>query len=277
MNTEAISRMVALALREDIGSGDVTSRAIFAEDALFGGRFVCKAEGVVAGLTVAQQVFAGLDANISFRPQTADGQRVAAGEILATVCGPGPALLSGERVALNFMQRMSGIATRTARFVDAVRHTRATILDTRKTAPGLRAFDKWAVQLAGGKNHRFGLFDMAMIKENHIAAAGGIPQAMARVRAHTADDLPIVVEVQSLTQLGEVLPLSPYRVLLDNMTLEQMREAVSITDGRVPLEASGNVGLNRVAAIAETGVDFISVGELTHSVTALDISFLLDS
>ena len=192
-------------------------------------------------------------------------------------CGAGPAhiLLTAERVALNFVQRMSGIATLTRRYVEAAQGTGAVILDTRKTAPGLRLFDKRAVALGGGKNHRFGLFDMALIKDNHIAAAGGITPAVQGIRGRF-EGVAIEVEVADLTQLEEALTLDVDRILLDNMTTEQIGEAVTVTGGRTSLEASGGVNLENVAAIAATGVDFISVGALTHSVPALDISFDLE-
>ena len=207
-----------------------------------------------------------------------DGTLVAVGTSLATVEGPAIPILSGERTALNFLQRMSGIATATRRYVEAVAGTRAAILDTRKTAPGLRALDKWAVALGGGQNHRQGLYDMVLIKDNHIAAAGSITRAVERVRAHNRSGLPIEVEVKTPAELEEALALDPPvdRIMLDNMTVEEMRQAVQRVDGRVPLEASGGVNLQTVRAIAETGVDFISVGALTHSVTALDISLELD-
>ena len=216
-----------------------------------------------------------VDHRISFSASVTDGEHVATGTILATVRGNGRALLIAERTSLNFFQRMSGIATITRMYVDAVRKTKAIIVDTRKTAPGLRLIDKWAVRLGGGQNHRFGLFDMVLIKENHIAAAGGITRAVARVRAMEKKERLIEVEVRTLTELKEALKLNIDRILLDNMSLKQMREAVRITNGRTELEASGNVSLDNVAKVAATGVDIISVGKLTHSVRALDISFLI--
>ena len=227
---------------------------------------------MIAGLQVAQRVFARLDPAVEFRALAADGDRAGPGDIIAVVTGPGRAILSGERVALNFMQRMSGIATATRRYVDAVAGTRAVILDTRKTVPGLRLLDKWAVRLGGGHNHRIGLFDMALIKDNHIAAVGSITEAVRRVRLGDPRGRPIEVEVTNLDQLREALALPIDRIMLDNMNLEQMRAAVEIAAGVIPLEASGGVDLQTVAAIAATGVDFISVGALTHSVKALDIS-----
>ncbi|HLF26989.1 MAG TPA: carboxylating nicotinate-nucleotide diphosphorylase [Anaerolineae bacterium] len=269
--------IVRRALDEDIGSGDVTTRCTVSPDATFAGRFIAKEPGVMAGLAVAQLTFALLDARVQFTAQIADGDPVKKGAAFATITGPGHALLSGERVALNFLQRMSGIATLTRRFIEAVRGTRAVILDTRKTAPGLRLLDKWAVRLGGGQNHRFGLFDMVLIKNNHITAVGSLTEAVARVR--TGDDLQraLEVEVRTLAELAEALPLKPDRILLDNMSQAEMREAVRLTAGRVPLEASGNVTLDNVADIAVTGVDYISTGALTHSVRALDISLWLSA
>jgi nicotinate-nucleotide pyrophosphorylase (carboxylating) len=222
-------------------------------------------------------VFSLIDERAQFTPRVADGDQVEAGTIIATVSGPGPALLSGERVALNLLQRMSGIATLTHKFIQAVSGTKAVVLDTRKTAPGLRWLDKWAVRLGGGQNHRFGLYDMVLIKDNHIAAAGSITEAVRRVRAGDKRSRAIEVEVKTLAELEETLELAVDRILLDNMSPAQMREAVQIANGRTPLEASGNVSLDNVADIAATGVDYISVGLLTHSVQALDVSLLLNT
>lgn len=273
--TAQIKRAIQTALAEDIGAGDITSSATLPEDLVYNGRFLSKAPGIIAGLQVAELVFKQVDERIIFTPLTADGTAVFPGEIIAAISGPARSLLTAERTALNFMQRMSGIATLTRRFVDAVAGTRAVILDTRKTAPGLRAIDKLAVRQGGGQNHRAGLYDMVLIKDNHIAAAGGITTAVTRARA-AAHQLPIEVEVKNLNELAEVLPLNVDRIMLDNMSLAEMKEAVGIVNGRCPLEASGNVTLETVAAIAATGVDYISSGALTHSVTALDISLNLD-
>jgi nicotinate-nucleotide pyrophosphorylase (carboxylating) len=271
-----IDAIVRRALDEDVGDGDVTTLCTIGPDAWVTGRFLAKAPGVVAGLEVVRAVFGQLDARVRFVPRVADGDPVEARTVVAEISGPGRAVLSGERVALNFLQRMSGIATLTHRFVEATRGTRAVILDTRKTAPGLRALDKWAVRLGGGHNHRMGLYDMVLIKDNHIAAVGSITEAVARVRAGDSHRRPIEVEVTTLAELAEVLALGVDRVMLDNMGCEEMREAVRITAGRVPLEASGGVRLDTVAAIAATGVDLISTGAITHSVSALDISLDLD-
>ena len=264
------------ALEEDIGDGDITTDSSLPPDAWIEVTLVAKAAGVVAGLDVAAQAFALVDGRVAVEALVEEGQKVAAGALLALIQGPGRAILSAERVALNFVQRMSGIATATRAYVEAVRGTKAVILDTRKTAPGLRYFDKRAVRAGGGQNHCFGLFDMALIKDNHIAAGGGITKTVEAVRRQDRRNRPIEVEVKTLKELEEVLSLGVDRVLLDNMTAGQMREAVGLAAGRVPLEASGNVSLETVRAIAETGVDFISCGSLTHSVKALDITLLVD-
>ncbi|CAN5499786.1 carboxylating nicotinate-nucleotide diphosphorylase [soil metagenome] len=274
--------IVQRALAEDIGDGDVTTQCTVPPSRLYTGKMVAKASGIVAGLAVAQLVFElvaeaqGVADQVQFTPTIMDGATVTRGDVFVTVQGPGRVLLTAERTALNFLQRMSGTATLTARYVAAVRGTKAKILDTRKTAPGLRRLDKQAVAMGGGTNHRHGLYDMVLIKENHIAAAGGIRAAVEQVRAQDTRRRPIEVEVQTFAELEEVLPLQIDQVMLDNMNLHQMREAVQLVNGRVPLEASGNVSLETVAEIAATGVDYISVGKLTHSVEAFDISFLLN-
>lgn len=271
MLDEAIRTIVRTALAEDVGSGDVTSAPIIPADAPLRGRFLVKADGVIAGLEVVSEVLAQVDPTIRYDPLVADGSAVRVGDVVALAEGYGPGLLIGERTALNFLQRMSGIATLTRQYVEAVAGAQARILDTRKTAPGLRVLDKLAVKLGGGENHRFGLYDMVLIKDNHIEAAGGITAAVARVRqAHSG--LPVEVEVTTLTQLDEALGLGLERIMLDNMSLETMAEAVRRTAGCVELEASGGITLESVARVAATGVDLISVGALTHSVKALDIS-----
>ena len=267
-----IIRIIRRALAEDIRTGDVTSTCTLPEELRLRGRIIAKAPGVVAGLEVAQRVFALMDRRVRFAALAHDGIPVSRGTVLATVEGPGRSILGAERVALNFLQRMSGIATLTQRYVQAVRGTRAVILDTRKTAPGLRVLDKMAVRLGGGQNHRFGLFDMVLIKDNHIAAAGGIAASVRRVRACDGNALPIEVEVKNLDELREALALGVDRILLDNMDPAQLRQSVALAAGRAKLEASGGIHLDTIAAVAGSGVDFISVGALTHSAQALDIS-----
>jgi nicotinate-nucleotide pyrophosphorylase (carboxylating) len=266
-----ISEYIQRALEEDIGAGDVTTDTIVPADATLRGRIVAKQDGIVAGLDVAKQVFLILNQDIKFLAKTQDGSRVTRRDVLAEVEGPARALLTGERTALNFLGRMSGIASLTRKFVDAVAGTRAKILDTRKTAPGLRMTDKLAVRLGGGENHRTGLFDMVLIKDNHIDFAGSITQAVERVRA-SGTTLEIEVETRTLEDLREALALGVERILLDNMSPDTMREAVAICGGRAKLEASGNVTLDNVLEVAKTGVDYISVGALTHSPVVFDVS-----
>jgi nicotinate-nucleotide pyrophosphorylase (carboxylating) len=272
---DQLQPIVQRALDEDIGDGDVTTLCTISADATMRGDFIAKANGIIAGLEVVRLTFALIDERVTVEFAVHDGDPVITNHIFGTVSGPTRSLLIGERIALNFLQRMSGVATTTHRFVEAVKPYRAIILDTRKTVPGLRLLDKWAVQLGGGQNHRIGLFDMVLIKNNHITAVGSITAAINRVRACDDRHRPIEVEVRTLDELREALALQPDRILLDNMRLDQMRAAVMISQGRVPLEASGNVTLKTVNAIAATGVDYISSGALTHSVKALDISLTL--
>ena len=279
---EQVVPVIQRALAEDIGDGDVTTVSTVPPDTFYVGKMIAKADGIVAGLSVARLTFdlvaadQGVGGQVEFNAAVQEGEAVTRGTVIATVRGPGRVLLTAERTALNFLQRMSGIATLTAQYVAAVHGSKAKILDTRKTVPGLRLLDKAAVALGGGTNHRHGLYDMVLIKENHIAAAGGIRAAVERVRAHDTRQRPIEVEVQTLAELEEALALQVDQIMLDNMNLEQMRAAVRFVNGQTPLEASGNVSLETVAAIAATGVDYISVGKLTHSVEAFDISFLLN-
>jgi len=273
---QSLRVIIHRALEEDLGDGDITTLSTVPPRSVLKGTFIAKESGIVAGLEVVRETMNYLDPRISFSARVRDGKHVSKGTVLATVRGNGRALLIAERSALNFFQRMSGIATTTRLYVNAVRKTKAIIVDTRKTAPGLRLLDKWAVRLGGGQNHRFGLYDMVLVKENHIAAAGGISQAVSRVRAADKKKRTIEVEVRNLDELRESLELHVDRILLDNMSLKQMRAAVGMTHGMTALEASGNVSLENVSAVAATGVDIISVGKLTHSVRALDISFLIE-
>ncbi|HUW09315.1 MAG TPA: carboxylating nicotinate-nucleotide diphosphorylase, partial [Anaerolineae bacterium] len=269
----AAEPLIDLAIAEDIGPGDATSESTLDPQVWLQGRIVAKAAGVVAGLPVAEAVFKKVDPAVEFTSHVTDGQEVVPGDLVATVSGPGPSLLAAERTALNFLQRFSGIASLTSRYVEAVALSAATILDTRKTIPGYRVLDKYAVRMGGGRNHRQSLHDMMLIKDNHIEAAGGITAAVTAARA-MHPDLPVEVEVRDMDELQQALSISPPldRIMLDNMSLAEMRQAVVTTAGRVELEASGNVTLERVAAIAATGVDYMSVGALTHSVRALDLS-----
>jgi nicotinate-nucleotide pyrophosphorylase (carboxylating) len=261
------------ALAEDMGSGDVTTNAIVPIKARMKGQIIAKQAGIAAGLDVARAVYQELDEQVSFEACVAEGTPVENHAVLASVSGPARALLTAERTALNFLGRVSGIATLTGQFVAAVAGTRAVILDTRKTAPGLRSLDKLAVRRGGGQNHRTGLYDMVLIKDNHIDFAGSISEAVRRARA-SAQGLEIEVETRTLADVAEALELGVERILLDNMSAETMRQAVEMNAGRAKLEASGNVTLANVREVAETGVDMISVGALTHSVEVFDVSFL---
>ncbi len=278
MNTIEITEIICRALEEDIGDGDVTTECTVSTDLWLDGRFVAKASGVIAGLDVAERVFKLLDARVTMTRLVQEGDLVQPKQMLATLSGPARALLTGERTALNLLQRMSGIATAARHFVDAIASVgaHAKILDTRKTAPGLRLLDKMAFAIGGGTNHRIGLFDMVMIKNNHIDACGGsITTAVQRVREQDMRKRPIEVEVRNFDELNEALGLNVDRVMLDNMSPDEMRKAVALVDGRVALEASGNITLETVAAVAATGVDYISTGSVTHSVKALDVSLWL--
>jgi nicotinate-nucleotide pyrophosphorylase (carboxylating) len=269
-----IADAINAALAEDIGSGDITSRVCIPVTTQATAKFIAKANGIISGIDVAARILTTVDPTIVTRILITDGAAVTKGDIIAVTHGPAHAMLTAERTALNFLQRMSGIATTTHAFVTATKGTKSIILDTRKTAPGLRATDKLAVVHGGGSNHRFGLYDMAMLKNNHITACGSITAAVDALRA--SSDVPIEVEVRTFDELNEALSLNIARIMLDHFNLDDMKRAVEIAAGRTPLEASGNMTIERIPAVAATGVDFISVGALTHSVTALDISFTFD-
>ncbi len=279
LNDSRVSRLIELALLEDIGLGDLTSEAIITDEQLGKAELLCKEDGIVAGLEVATLVFEYCDHSITVNPLIHDGEIAQKGEVIASLDGSAKSILKGERTALNFLQRMSGIATATHRYVHAVAGTDAKIIDTRKTVPGLRVLDKWAVRLGGGFNHRFGLDDMVLIKDNHIVAAGGITKAVAMCCKYLAEeriDVKIEVETKSLVEVQEALRCAGiHRIMLDNFELDDMRKAVELISRKVEVEASGGVNLQTVRPIAETGVDFISVGALTHSVKGLDISLEL--
>jgi nicotinate-nucleotide pyrophosphorylase (carboxylating) len=266
---------VACALREDLGDGDVTTAATVPAGARARAVVDQKAPGVVFGLEVAEATFRALDAEIGFERLCAEGRWRERGGV-ARLEGSARAILSGERTALNFLGRLSGVATVTARFVDQVQGTGARILDTRKTTPGLRELEKAAVAAGGGTNHRRGLYDAILIKENHATLAGGVGAAVARARAHAASALPLEVECRDLEEVDEALAEGASRILLDNFSLEGLRRAVAHVSGRAELEASGGITLQSVREIAGTGVDFVSVGALTHSAPALDLSLILE-
>ncbi|MDD2321826.1 MAG: carboxylating nicotinate-nucleotide diphosphorylase, partial [Geobacteraceae bacterium] len=262
--------------REDIHTGDITTLAVVPEKRNATARLIAKESMVLAGIDVAARVFYLVDPEISFTNCFSDGALLRAGDVIADIAGDAAALLQAERVALNLLQRMCGVATSTARYVQAVAGTGARVVDTRKTTPGLRQLEKYAVRIGGGSNHRYGLYDGVLIKENHIAAAGGIAIAVTRARAFIPHTIKIEVETETLEQVAEALEAGADIIMLDNMDLVTMRQAVVLIDGRALVEASGGVTLETIAKIAETGVDIISVGALTHSARAMDISMLLE-
>jgi len=267
-----IDKIIEQALLEDIGTGDITTDSIIPNNLKTRGIIKTKEEGVIAGLGIANLVFKKLDSNITFQENIEDGTKVSQNKILAEIIGPARIMLKGERVALNFLQRMSGIATTTAKFYEEIKGFPVRIVDTRKTTPGLRILEKYAVRMGGGSNHRFGLYDAVLIKDNHIAVAGSIKSAVNSVRKQISHTIKIEVEVENLSQLQEALEMKVDIVMLDNMSLDMMREAVKMAKGKTLIEASGGITLKNVREIAQTGVDLISVGALTHSVKALDIS-----
>lgn len=270
--TQEIQDCIRHALAEDIGPGDATTNAIVPEEAVMKGRIIAKQDGIIAGLDVSQAVYELVDPGVTFTARVEEGTHVENKALLASVEGPARALLTGERTALNFLGRMSGIATMTRQYMDAIAGTKAVVLDTRKTAPGLRDLDKLAVKRGGGKNHRHALFDMVLIKDNHIDFAGSITKAVEMARSH-AGNLQIEVETRTLADVSEALSLGVEWIMLDNMSPDMMREAVEMVNGRAKLEASGNITLETIRPVAETGVDYISVGALTHSVIVFDVSF----
>lgn len=272
MKTPGLERLLLSALEEDIGAGDITTESCVPAEAKSHGEFIAKDSGVICGLEVAEKVFALVDENITFKALKKDGDHVSKGDVIAKIDGPSRGILTGERVALNFMQRLSGVATATAKAVSEVSGTGTKIIDTRKTTPGMRALEKYAVRVGGGSNHRFNLADGVLIKDNHIAAAGGIANAVAQARANAPHTMKIEVEAEILGQVGEALEAGADIIMLDNMDYKVMAQAVRLVDGKALTEASGNMDNKNLRHVAETGVDFISIGALTHSVKALDIS-----
>ncbi|HEY3347453.1 MAG TPA: carboxylating nicotinate-nucleotide diphosphorylase [Nitrospirota bacterium] len=272
MDELSVREIIARALAEDIGPGDITTAATVSPDSEGKAVIIAKQDFVLAGLEVFLEVFLTIDKGIDFSSGYDDGDFIKKGAVIAELSGPLAVLLTGERVALNILQRMCGVATETKKFVDAVAGTDAEILDTRKTMPGLRVLDKYAVSVGGGRNHRFGLFDGVLIKDNHIAAAGGIKYAVRTAKENAPHTLKIEVECESIEQVKEALAAGADIIMLDNMGIEAMKAAVKVIGGKAAVEASGNMTLKRVRAVAETGVDFISVGAITHSAPAVDIS-----
>lgn len=273
MRVEDFADIVDRALAEDLADrGDITSESVVPSLATSRGNIVARVAGVIAGLGVAEVVFARVDEAVEFEALVSDGARVEADSFVATVAGPARSILTAERTALNLIGRMSGVATATAQLVDAVSGTGARITDTRKTMPGLRVLDKYAVVVGGGFNHRMGLFDQVMIKDNHIVAAGDLTSAVATARNAVDDGVRVVVEVESLDELATALETTADRVLLDNMSPGMLRRAVEMVDGAMETEASGGVTLDTVRAVADSGVDYISVGWITHSAPQLDVA-----
>jgi nicotinate-nucleotide pyrophosphorylase (carboxylating) len=272
MKVEAIDAIVDVALREDMPDGDVTSDNVIPTDSVSRAVLLAKQQGILVGLPVAQRVFEALDPDVSFDALRSDGEGIDPGDRLAVVAGNTIALLKGERTALNFMQRLSGIATLTRRYVEALEGTETRLLDTRKTTPGLRMLEKYAVKMGGGENHRLNLSDMVMLKDNHIRLVGSIAEAVRRARSSIDPAIKIEVETTTLAEVREAVESGADMIMLDNMILETIKESVDWVDGRVPLEVSGNVDLEGIRRIARLGVDFISVGRLTHSFHSLDIS-----
>ncbi len=269
---DLIDRIIDLAFEEDIATGDITTDSLIPESVSATATMTAKSDGVISGVSVVERVFRRFQEDMVFNVFFPDGSHVKKGDLIMTIAGSYPALLKAERTALNFFQRMSGIATETAKYVEALKDFNTELLDTRKTAPGMRMTDKMAVHDGGGTNHRMGLYDMVMIKDNHIRMAGGITKAVEEVRFHIPDGIKIEVETETLEQVREALATGCDIIMLDNMTTPMMAEAVKIIGGRAKTEASGNMTIPRLREVASTGVDYISVGALTHSVTALDIS-----
>jgi len=272
MKEDTIDSVIAAALKEDLPQGDITSESIIPEESRSEAIVLAKEEGVLAGLDVAKRVFAKIDDDLEFRKMKEDGQRFDAGEKLAVIRGSSISILKGERTALNFLQRMSGIASTTWRFVQALEGTKTKILDTRKTTPGLRTLEKYAVKMGGGKNHRHNLSEMVMIKDNHLKLVGSISEAVQRAKERVEPGIKVEVEATTLDEVKEAVRSGADMVMLDNMSIKKMREVVNWMKGKVPLEVSGKVSLDRIREIAALGVDFISVGSLTHSYRSVDIS-----
>ena len=268
-----LSDLIKRALEEDVGYGDITTYHLIPREQRARGLFVAKTPGIVAGIKVSRAVFNHIDTASEFEIIKRDGEEIQAGDVIAMVRGSARTLLTGERVALNFLQRLSGIATKTHRLVEMIASSHAQILDTRKTTPGLRVLEKYAVRIGGGRNHRYGLFDGAMIKDNHIRAVGSITKAVATLREKIPITVKIEVEVETLEQLREALEAQADIIMLDNMDVTMIKQAVQAAAGRAILEASGGINESNLVEVAGTGVDFISIGALTHSAPSLDISF----
>lgn len=277
LNFELIKQVVDYALQEDIGNGDITTNSLIPYDMQAKATMVTKASGVIAGLAVAEYVFKTLSPEVLWKTFVNDGDKVAKGTLILEISGSYRALLTGERLALNFLQRMSGIASMTANYLTALEGYKTKILDTRKTVPGLRLLDKYAVKMGGGTNHRIGLYDMVLIKDNHIKVAGGITKAVEQIKRSVSKEIQIEVETTTIEEVKEALLSGADIIMLDNMSNSTMAESVKIIGGRAKVEASGNMTIERLKEVAATGVDYISIGALTHSVIALDISMNIES
>jgi len=277
LNIEAIKSVIDYALKEDIGNGDITTNSLIPLDLQSKATMIAKSTGIVAGLDVAEYVFRTLSKDIIWKTFVKDGDIVSKGDLILEISGSYRALLTGERLALNFLQRMSGIATMTGNFVNALADYKTKILDTRKTVPGLRLLDKYAVMMGGGTNHRIGLYDMVLIKDNHIKIAGGITRAVAQIKKSVPAGIKIEVETTTIEEVQEALAAGVDIIMLDNMSNSTMAESVQIINGKAKVEASGNMTIERLKEVAATGVDFISIGALTHSVSAFDISMNIES
>ncbi|WP_372753712.1 carboxylating nicotinate-nucleotide diphosphorylase [Labilibaculum sp.] len=271
-NMQEVELIINHAFQEDIGAGDITTNQLVPENTIATARMTAKDDGIIAGLPIAEIVFRKLDEQVQWNPRVTDGDRVAKGDVIVEIKGSYRALLTGERLALNLLQRMSGIASETAKYVHEVKGSKVKILDTRKTVPGLRTFDKYAVKMGGGTNHRIGLYDMVMIKDNHIKIAGSIGTAVEQIRKTIPSHIKVEVETTNLKEVKEAVTAGADIIMLDNMSNEMMTKAVELIQGKCLIEASGNMNLERISGVAKTGVDFISIGALTHSVVALDIS-----
>ena len=267
-----IKTFISNALREDIGPGDLTTEALIQPDIEGKAELIAKEPLILAGIEMAREVFHQVNQDINFLGRHTDGEDLSSSTVIATISGPLRSLLTAERVALNLLQRLSGIATLTRQYVNGIEGTKARIVDTRKTTPGLRALEKYAVRIGGGKNHRFGLFDGILIKDNHIAAVGSLTEAVKRAREKVPHTLKIEVETENLDQVREAISAGAEIIMLDNMDIETMKEAVKLINGKALIEASGGINLNNVRQVAETGVDLISVGAITHSARSMDIS-----
>jgi nicotinate-nucleotide pyrophosphorylase (carboxylating) len=275
IDLRAIRDLLEMALREDIGTGDVTSESVVPASVLATATIMSKSDGIIAGLGVAAEILRILDPDVNFRKLVSDGDRVHRGQEVATAEGEARSILTAERTALNFLQRLSGIATMTSEYVRAASGYSAKIIDTRKTTPGWRVLEKYAVRVGGGSNHRFGLYDAVLIKENHIAVAGGVAEAVARARRRIPHTMKIEVEVETLDQVSEAIESGADIIMPDNMDVDEMAEAVKLINGRAIVEASGGIRLKDIPAIAATGVDLISIGALTNAAPPLDISMYI--